>query len=200
MQTGLELELAWQVPCNSACILACSRHFFTGFSFKDTRIIAIGTTQSYCWESPKPLEFGNAGQNRENIGWRVKVKFTELSNTIRPKDHMAVLGPVLPDRYSPLQPSGNGLQSVYLTELPIPFAEVLMGLIGSEAAIVRARVGQGLFKERSPLWRTARPCNAWARIRSGWSMWADFLRDSGIFWISIATPCFWSRCESDAGD
>jgi hypothetical protein len=119
----------------------------------------------------------------------VKIKFTELSNTIRPKDHMAVLGPVLPDRYSPLQPSGNGLQSVYLTELPTPFAEVLMGLIGLEApqlalaaqsvmpvasddldfwerkleldivaditvretereAIVRARVGQGLFKER----------------------------------------------------
>jgi putative restriction endonuclease len=159
------------------------------FSFKDTRIIAIGIAQSYCWESPKPLEFGNAGQNWENIGWRVKVKFTELANTIRPKDHMAVLGPVLPERYSPLQPSGNGLQSVYLTELPTPFAEVLMGLIGREApqltlaaqsvmpvasddldfweskleldiaadtsvreterqAIVRARVGQGLFKER----------------------------------------------------
>ena len=125
MQTGLELELAWQVPRISAYILACSRHFFTGFSFKDTRIIAIGTAQSYCWESPKPLEFGNAGQNWENIGWRVKVKFTEL---------------------------------------PIPFAEVLMGLIGSEAAIVRAGVGQGLFKERSPLWRTARPCNAWACV------------------------------------
>ena len=159
------------------------------FSFKDTRIIAIGIAQSYCWESPKPLEFGNAGQNWENIGWRVKVKFTELSNTIRPKDHMAVLGPVLPDRYSPLQPNGNGLQSVYLTELSTPFAEVLTGLIGLEAlqlelaaqsvmpvasddldfwesklerdiaadtsvretereAIVRARVGQGLFKER----------------------------------------------------
>ena len=159
------------------------------FSFKDTRIIAIGIAQSYCWESPKPLEFGNAGQNWENIGWRVKVKFTELSNTIRPKDHMAVLGPVLPDRYSPLQPNGNGLQSVYLTELSNPFAEVLTGLIGLEAlqlelaaqsvmpvasddldfwesklerdiaadtsvretereAIVRARVGQGLFKER----------------------------------------------------
>ena len=159
------------------------------FSFKDTRIIAIGIAQSYCWESPKPLEFCNAGQNWENIGWRVKVKFTELSNTIRPKDHMAVLRPVLPDRYSPLQPNGNGLQSVYLTELSTPFAEVLTGLIGLEAlqlelaaqsvmpvasddldfwesklerdiaadtsvretereAIVRARVGQGLFKER----------------------------------------------------
>jgi hypothetical protein len=159
------------------------------FSFKDTRIVAIGIAQSYCWENPKPLEFGTAGQNWENVGWKVKVEFTELKNIIRPKDHMAVLGPYLPEKYSPLQPNGNGLQSVYLTELPKPLAEVLMGLIGQEVAvlsltaqtvkpvpaddldywehkleldivgdtsvreterlaIVRARVGQGLFKER----------------------------------------------------
>ena len=159
------------------------------FSFKDTRIVAIGIAQSYCWENPKPLEFGTAGQNWENIGWKVKVEFTELKNIIRPKDHMAVLGPYLPEKYSPLQPNGNGLQSVYLTELPKSLAEVLMGLIGQEVAvlsltaqtvkpvpaddldywehkleldivgdtsvreterlaIVRARVGQGLFKER----------------------------------------------------
>src|SRR5262245_6833060 len=49
------------------------------FSFVDTRIFAVGIAQSYCWESPKPLEFGNAGQNWENIGWRVKVDFTEFS-------------------------------------------------------------------------------------------------------------------------
>jgi len=159
------------------------------FSFKDTRIVAIGIAQSYCWENPKPLEFGTAGQNWENVGWKVKVEFTELKNIIRPKNHMAVLGPYLPEKYSPLQPNGSGLQSVYLTELPKPLAEMLMGLIGQEVAtlssiaqtvkpvpaddldywehkleldivgdssvreterlaIVRARVGQGLFKER----------------------------------------------------
>lgn len=37
------------------------------FSFMDTRILAVGIAQSYCWESPKPLEFGTAGQNWENI-------------------------------------------------------------------------------------------------------------------------------------
>jgi hypothetical protein len=31
------------------------------FSFVDTRIAAIGVAQSYCSESPKPLEFGKAG-------------------------------------------------------------------------------------------------------------------------------------------
>ena len=159
------------------------------FSFMDTRILAVGIAQSYCWESPKPLEFGNAGQNWENIGWKVKVNFRELSNKVRPKDHIGILRPLLPDRYSPLQPNGNGLQSVYLTEVPTRLAEVLIGLIGQEVtpialaardvkpvsaddldlwerkleqelvndstvretermAIIRARNGQGLFKER----------------------------------------------------
>ena len=102
------------------------------FSFVDTRIHAIGIAQSYCWESPKPLEFGNAGQNWENIGWKVKVAFTELANRIRPKDHIEILRSLLPEKYSPLQPNGNGLQSVYLAEVPTPFAEVVMGLIGQE--------------------------------------------------------------------
>src|SRR6266478_4167877 len=158
-------------------------------SFMDTRILAVGIAQSYAWESPKPLEFGSAGENWEGIGWRVKVQFTELAKKIRPKDHIEILRPLLPDKYSPLQPNGNGLQSVYLTEVPTTLAEVLIGLIGQEVApiamsaakvkpvstddldswerkieqgvatdpsipetdrlaIIRARKGQGLFKER----------------------------------------------------
>jgi hypothetical protein len=163
------------------------------FSFVDTKIAAIGIAESHCYESPKPQEFGNAGPNWENIGWRVRVRFTVLLHRVRPKDHMDVLENVLPSKYSPLLPNGNGLQSVYLAELPETFAEVLAGLIGSEAtrvvhqaaeispaqvigapdvldfwerrieekieadpripetdrqAIVNARRGQGLFKQR----------------------------------------------------
>ena len=119
----------------------------------------------------------------------MKVHFTELANKVRPKEHIDILRPLLPDKYSPLQPNGNGLQSVYLTEVPKTLAEVLIGLIGQEVApiamsaakvkpvstddldswerkieqgvvndpsipetdrlaIIRARKGQGLFKER----------------------------------------------------
>jgi hypothetical protein len=45
------------------------------FSFKNTRICAIGIAESYCWECPKPLEFGTTGANWENIGWKVKCVF-----------------------------------------------------------------------------------------------------------------------------
>ena len=117
------------------------------------------------------------------------MKVTELENKVRPKDHIDILRPLLPEKYSPLQPNGNGLQSVYLTEIRAPLAEVLMGLMGAEVtvvavtardvkpvpaddldvwerkleqqiandfgmreterlAIIRARNGQGLFKDR----------------------------------------------------
>lgn len=108
------------------------------FSFVDTRIMAIGIAESYCWESPKPAEFGSAGQNWEDVGWKVKVRFTTLLNRIRPKDHIAILRTVLPTKYSPLQPNGNGIQSVYLTEISEDFAHVLGGLIGEEARLLMA--------------------------------------------------------------
>jgi len=180
-------RMAREIPSTSRCERL--RPGDLVFSFIDTRIHAVGVAQSYCWESPKPLEFGSSGQNWEDIGWRVKVQFTELSNKVRPKDHIDILRPLLPDKYSPLQPNGNGLQSVYLTELPTALAEVMFGLIGQEVeplilaaatvkpvstddldswerkieqgvvndpsipetdrlAIVRARKGQGLFKDR----------------------------------------------------
>jgi hypothetical protein len=40
----------------------------------------------------------------------------------------------LADKYSPLQPNGNNLQSVYLVEVPATLAEVLIELIGQEIA------------------------------------------------------------------
>ncbi len=101
-------------------------------SFVDTRIFAIGIAQSYCYESPKPTEFGTTGSNWEDIGWKISVMFTKLIHQVRPKDHMDMLRRVLPLRYSPLQPNGNGLQSVYLTEISADFAQVLFGLIGPE--------------------------------------------------------------------
>lgn len=159
------------------------------FSYQDTRIQAIGIAESYCWESPKPVEFGTVGSYWENVGWKVKVKFTPLQNKLRPKDHIAMLRPLLPVKYSPLQLNGDGLQSVYLASVNDELATILLHLIGSEStvliqqaksiepvisddlddwesrieksiqqdttlsetdrlAIVRSRIGQGLFKER----------------------------------------------------
>lgn len=109
------------------------------FFIKDTHILAIGISESYCYECPKPLEFGNAGSYWEDIGWKIKVKFTPLTNQIRPKDRIAYLRSFLPIRNSPLQTNGNGLQSVYLASVNENLAAVLINLIRSEATpLIRA--------------------------------------------------------------
>lgn len=106
------------------------------FSFSDTFIKAIGIAVSHAYEAPKPREFGQAGAYWDNIGWRVDVRFAELRGPIRPIEHMAQLGPLLPDRYAPLQRNGGGLQGVYLTQLPDDFAATLADLIGREARTI----------------------------------------------------------------
>lgn len=131
------------------------------FSFVDTRIVAIGIAKSYCWECPKPTEFGSTGDYWENIGWRVNVSFTSLLNRIRPKDHIGILRSVLPDRYSPLQTNGNGNQALYLTEINERFAEVLGGLIGEEARILMTSSEQS--SPRSNLIPVADDLDVWER-------------------------------------
>ena len=115
------------------------------FSFCDTRIAALGIVSGYCRESPKPEEFGNAGTNWSQIGWRVGVRWQRLSNPIRPKDHIARLRPDLANKYAPLTPDGNGLQSVYLTMVNAALASTLFALIGNEANRV-ADVGHEVSK------------------------------------------------------
>lgn len=59
-----------------------------------------------------------------------------LSNPVRPADHMNLLAPTLPEKYSPLLANGNGLQSVYLAAVPDDMAQVLVGLIGQQARMI----------------------------------------------------------------
>jgi putative restriction endonuclease len=99
------------------------------FSFCDTRIKAIGVVTGGAQTGPKP-DFGNAGLNWSKEGWFVPVDYCVLNNQIRPKDHVAMIRPFLPGKYSPLQESGDGLQSVYLAEVPQLLAEGLIALIG----------------------------------------------------------------------
>ncbi len=99
-------------------------------SFVDRRIVAVSVAISHCYESPKPTEFGPAGLNWSDIGWRVDVVYRDLEDPLVPARHMDALAPLLPERYAPLRPNGHGLQSVYLTQLPPSLMSQLALLIG----------------------------------------------------------------------
>lgn len=103
------------------------------FCFYKTRIPAIGIAQSHAYESPKPLEFGSTGAYWDQIGWRIDASFQALNCTIRPADHLEIIGPHLMKRYAPLRSNGSGKQAIYLTNISSGLAAALADLIGREA-------------------------------------------------------------------
>jgi len=119
------------------------------FSFCDTRIPAIGIVSGYCRESPKPTEFGNAGTNWSQIGWKVDVRWRELQHQVRPKDHLKLLQSEVGALYSPLSANGNGKQAVYLTTVSPTLAGHLFALIGREANQTRETAEAVSHAERS---------------------------------------------------
>ena len=153
------------------------------FSFKDTLIQAIGVIQGTGYESTKPEEFGTTGEYWSDFGWRVDVTYTVLpaSDRIRPKDMMGQLTPLLPEKYSPLRSSGDGIQSVYLTEVPAAMADVLLIAIGPAALAVRdtslhldpevqrQKAEEAITRaiERSPIEETTRKALVAARFGQG---------------------------------
>ena len=117
-------------------------------SFVDTRIAAIGIAASYGYQCPKPKEFGETGAYWDNVGWKVRVRYQRLQKQVRPKDHIGLLRPLLPDRYSPLQTNGSGIQSVYLTELSSELFGAIAMLIGIEANNIRALAANQPLRDR----------------------------------------------------
>jgi hypothetical protein len=98
------------------------------FSYKDSHIIACGIITSYCYESPKPDEFGKLGENWEQIGWRVDVSYLD-PEPFKPKDHLNLIESFLTEQHSPLKPNGGG-KEFYLTKISEQFAAVITNLLG----------------------------------------------------------------------
>lgn len=162
------------------------------FSYRDGHVVACGLISSYCYESPKPDEFGKTGQNWSQIGWRVDVRYSDTS-PFRPKDRLDRIAPFLTAEHAPLKANGGG-KEFYLTKISSEFAGVIIDALGAPArdcrmeashlslhdstenfanaveeqveqymaekvrqdiqipettrlAIVKARVGQGVFRE-----------------------------------------------------
>jgi putative restriction endonuclease len=100
------------------------------FSFAGMEIRAVGVALGSAYEAEKPTVFGAAGETWSATGWRVPVEFTPMDSPIRPSQHMEVLEPLLPTKYSPIRPNGVGNQQ-YLFPVPEPMAVALLVLLGN---------------------------------------------------------------------
>ena len=87
-------------------------------SYADQLIRYVGRVTEFAFTAPKPAEFGATGANWHNEGWLLPVFWTPLDPPVRPKNLLAILGPLLPTKYSPIRPSsGDGNQAVYLASI-----------------------------------------------------------------------------------
>jgi len=87
-------------------------------SYADQAVRFVGRVVEFAFTAPKPTEFGNAGTNWSQEGWLLPVFWTPLDPPVRPRLMIQQLGPLLPDKYSPIHPiSGYGNQKAYLARV-----------------------------------------------------------------------------------
>lgn len=103
------------------------------FSYANGQIGAIGQVADFAAASPKPSEFGNVGDHWSDEGWLVSTYFNPAPKPLRPKAQIETIAPLLPKKYSPIQPSGDGNQGCYLAGISDVLGHVLLALLGVEA-------------------------------------------------------------------
>jgi hypothetical protein len=121
------------------------------FSYAGTIIRAIGVATTSAYESTKPQSFGSKGSNWLNAGWRVDVDYSRLETSVKPRDFMDRIGPLLPGLHSPLRHDGVGNQA-YLFEISFEMATLLMDLVHApELKLEMATLSDLTFNEEEQL-------------------------------------------------
>jgi len=121
------------------------------FSYAGTIIRAIGVATTSAYESTKPQSFGSKGSNWLNAGWRVDVDYSRIETSVKPRDFMDEIGPLLPGLHSPLRPDGVGNQA-YLFEISSEMATLLMDLVHApELKLEVATLSDLTFNEEEQL-------------------------------------------------
>ena len=120
------------------------------FSYAHQQLRGFGfVTSPSAYSFPRPPEFEKAGHAWEKRGWRADVNFTRFQQPLRPKDHISLIAPLLPQKYSPIQSSGDGNQN-YLTQISESLALVLAELASHELAMnLKKEISRETPKENS---------------------------------------------------
>ena len=108
-------------------------------SYANGQIGWIGRVAEFAFTAPKPAEFGNVGSYWDHEGWLLPVYWTPLSPPVRPKTMIETLGPLLPQKYSPISAlTGHGNQKAYLASISAEaFDMILVGAAFSAEALAR---------------------------------------------------------------
>jgi putative restriction endonuclease len=110
-------------------------------SYANGTIKAIGLVTDFSMAMPKPTEFGRRGVDWDNDGWLVPIKWQTNQKTIRPRDFLEQLSPLLPRKYSPLQAkNGHGNQKAYLSEISSEIFDLVSKKIGEPDLLMNEEI------------------------------------------------------------
>ncbi|MEX2381190.1 MAG: HNH endonuclease [Opitutales bacterium] len=96
------------------------------FSYADTCLQAVGVAKLPCYSCPRPDEFGKVGELWNERGWRVDVGFQRFAHPLKISAVAEQIAPLLPSKYSPVRPNGQGNQGAYLAEISEALARTLL--------------------------------------------------------------------------
>lgn len=99
------------------------------FSYADTALRCVGVVSGSFYEAPKPADFGQAGERWNDSGWLVPITWNKLESALRPRDHMGVITPLLPERFAPIRANGHGNEAFYLTAISAELGVELFRLL-----------------------------------------------------------------------
>lgn len=106
-------------------------------SYADARVGRVGIVADFAISAPKPEEFGSIGAYWNATGWLLPVHWLEASLSVRPKDLLSRLAPLLPTSHSPIQAAtGNGNQKAYLAEIDEAVVNLVLNAAALPAAIL----------------------------------------------------------------
>lgn len=95
-------------------------------SYANQLIRYVGRVADFAFTAPKPTEFGETGSYWSNEGWLLPVFWTPLDPPVRPKKLLEQIGPLLPEKYSPIRATtGDGNQGVYLASIPQDIFDII---------------------------------------------------------------------------
>jgi putative restriction endonuclease len=98
------------------------------FSFANGKVGAVGIVEADCIPSERPTAFGKSGEQWAREGWRVSVRWTALTDGLRPQDHLNEIVPLLPEKYAPIRTNGYGNQKFYLVGISESLGRTLLTL------------------------------------------------------------------------
>lgn len=101
-------------------------------SYSYKKIAFVGRASGFAFTSKMPLALAPLATAWGESGWLLPVAWASLEKQVVPGEHIDLIRSLLPTKYSPMKPDGNGNQNVFLSEISAELFEVLCGLAGFE--------------------------------------------------------------------